>query len=418
MHGAPGLFIWEDAIEQLDLFARSAPEPGAAIALAELFEAYAECRRNKRHTANALAFEVDYENRLIELWEEINTRRYAPGPSMAFIVNKPVRREIFAADFRDRVVHHLLIRKLNPLFERLFIYDSYACRTGKGTHFGVRRVDRFIRRCSRNYTQDCHILKLDIQSFFMSIHKDILWDGLAAFIDGRYVAPDRPLVRDLCRTVIDNDPTRHCLIKGQTRDWRGLPPAKSLFHGPPRRGLPIGNLTSQIFANFYLNTFDHFVKHDLGVRYYGRYVDDFVLVHPDRAFLQAALPRIRDFLAAHLQLTLHPQKIYLQHYSKGVKFLGTVIRPGRIYIARRAKGNFYAAIQRHNAQVQDAPPGKPEREAFLSGMNSYLGLLQHYDTYRLRERMLTTHLSPWWRRCMSPTPDLSKFVRQRGQARA
>ena len=143
------------------------------IELSELFDAYFNCRRNKRNTANALAFEVDYENNLIQLCEEINNGTYQPGRSIAFIVDKPIKREIFAADFRDRVVHHLIINKMNPLFEKQFIYDSSSCRVGKGTHFGIQHTDHFIRQCSKNYTQDCCVLKLDIQGFFMNINKNI-----------------------------------------------------------------------------------------------------------------------------------------------------------------------------------------------------------------------------------------------------
>ena len=385
---------------QLDLFEQFSTSRNVGIELHELFEAYTECRRNKRNTANALAFEMDYETRLIDLWRDINAHTYNPGKSIAFIVDKPVLREIFAADFRDRVVHHLLIRKLNPLFEKCFIFDSYACRVGKGTHLGIRRIDRFIRCCSQNYTRDCYLLKLDIQGFFMSINKDILWTRLQSFIQAYYHQADQPLVLELCRKIIENDPTRHCVFKGQASDWDDLPVTKSLFHSHAGCGLPIGNLTSQVFANFYLNAFDHYVKKDLGIRYYGRYVDDFVLVHTDQTFLQDIVPKLAHFLQHHLQLTLHPKKIYLQHYSKGVQFLGTVIKPHRIYMANRTKGNFYAAIQKHNRVVQTAKPDKTERDAFLSSMNSYLGILKHYKTFALRKRMLLKNLSPWWWRAV------------------
>ena len=150
------------------------------VELAELFEAYQACRSSKRNTRNALAFEVDYETHLVNLCADINNGSYQPGKSIAFIVNKPVKREIFAADFRGRVVHHLVISKLNPLFEKVFIYDSYACRIGKGTHFGIQRVDRFIRHCSHNYIRDCYVLKLDIKGFFMHINKVILFAELQA----------------------------------------------------------------------------------------------------------------------------------------------------------------------------------------------------------------------------------------------
>jgi RNA-directed DNA polymerase len=140
----------------------------------ELFEAYFDCRSNKRNTINALAFEKHFEHNLFQLQKEISEGSYEPDRSIAFIVNKPVQREIFAADFRDRVVHHFLINKLNPLFEKEFINDCYASRVGKGTHYGIKRTDVFIKACSKNYSTDCYILKLDIQGFFIHINRNIL----------------------------------------------------------------------------------------------------------------------------------------------------------------------------------------------------------------------------------------------------
>jgi len=254
-------------------------KPDCSITLYELFEAYFNCRSNKRRTNNALAFEVDYENNLIKLLKEINSGLYNPGKSIAFIVIKPVKREIFAANFRDRIVHHLIINKLNPLFEKEFIHDSFACRVGKGIHYGIRRVDHFIRTCSQNYTKDCFILKLDIKAFFMSINRGLLFEKLNKFIVEKYHKPDQFLIIDLCRKVIYHDPANHYIIKGDKLDWDNLPRDKSLFYTPDNCGLPIGNLTSQVFANFYMNSFDHLIKHNLKIRYYGRYVDDFVMIH-------------------------------------------------------------------------------------------------------------------------------------------
>ena len=403
-------------MQQLSLFDfsehDSTLESKPAIKLAELFEAYADCRRNKRNTRNALAFELDYENALLKLCDDINNGCYRPGRSIAFIVTQPVKREIFAADFRDRVVHHLIIKKLNPLFEKAFIHDSYACRKGKGTHFGIQRADRFIRRCSRNYSEDCYVLKLDVRGFFMHIDKRILFAELQHFIDEKYRAADKPLLLALCREVIDNDPTQNCVIKSKRHQWQGLPADKSLFHSRKHCGLPIGNLTSQVFANFYMNRFDHFIKHDLGVRYYGRYVDDFILVHQDKAYLKSLIPIIKSYLQDRLRLTLHPKKIYLQHYSKGVQFLGAVIKPNRIYIANRAKGNFYAAIEKQNALVKEHKPSKEEEAKFLSSMNSYLGLMKHYKTYLLRRSMLFKHLSAWWWNRVYLSGGIAKFVRR------
>ena len=380
------------------------------IDVEQLFEAYLSCRKTKRYTQNAQKFEVDYEANLFDLKEEIENGIYYPGRSIAFIVNKPVKREIFAADFRDRVVHHWLINKLNPLFENLFIQDSYACRVGKGTHYGVKRADAFIKACSEKYTKDSYILKLDILGFFMHINRNLLLTMLEKFIHQYYTQPDKALVLEITKKIIFNQPTQNCIIKGNKKDWDGLPKNKSLFHSPPDCGLPIGNLTSQVFANFYMHQLDAFATKKLGLKYYGRYVDDFVIVHPDKDYLKSLIPQLSNFLLSTLQLTLHPKKIYLQHYSKGVKFLGTVIKPNRIYIANRTKGNFYNAIEKQNKIIQDHKPTKEDKAAFLSSMNSYLGIMKHYKSYNLRKRMIFKRLSGYWFNHAYLSGGLAKFV--------
>jgi len=380
------------------------------VELEALFTAYFECRKNKRNTTNALTFEVDYENNLVQLCEEINSGTYKIGRSIAFIVDKPVKREIFAADFKDRVVHHLIIGKLNHLFEKQFIYDSYSCRVGKGTHFGIGRIDKFIRQCSLNYTKNCYILKLDLQGFFMSINKTILFAKLEKFIKEKYQAHDKELIIKLSKQVIFNDPTKNCIIKRYKSDWVNLPQTKSLFHSKPNCGLPIGNLTSQVFANFYMDSFDHFIKHDLKIRYYGRYVDDFVIVHEDKEFLKKLISKLSEYLQTELQVTIHPKKIYLQHYSKGAKFLGTVILPNRIYIADRTKGNFYNAIEKQNQIARNHKPTKEEQQAFQSSMNSYLGIMKHYKSYNMRKRMIFKRLSGYWFNHVYLSGGIAKFV--------
>ena len=381
-----------------------------SLSLGDLFQAYWDCRKGKKNTINALAFEVDYEHQLLQLWDEIQSRTYRPGRSIAFIVNQPVKREIFAADFRDRVVHHFIINQLNPFFEHAFILDSYSCRQDKGTHFGILRAARFIRQCSQNYTKDCFVLKLDIQGFFMAIDKGILWCKLHEFIEQYYLGEDHELLLFLCHQILNNNPTKNCFIKSSCNDWNGLPPDKSLFYSMPHCGLPIGNLTSQIFANFYLNALDHFMKYDLGLRYYGRYVDDFLVVHEDKDHLKKIIPIISIFLKNKLKLTLHPRKVYLQHYTKGVAFLGVYLKPNYILSGRRLKGNFYNAIVRHNQLTQERKPTKDEQAAFLCSMNSYLGIMKHYNTYRLRRRMLRKHLSIWWWNLMYLSGGASKLV--------
>jgi len=210
----------------------------------------------------------------------------------------------------------------------------------------------------------------------MSINKNILFAKLEPFIKVKYHSPDKDLIIKLCKQIIYNDPTKNCIIKGKRSDWYALPETKSLFHSKPNCGLPIGNLTSQVFANFYMDSFDHFVKHDLKIRYYGRYVDDFVIVHEDKEYLKKLITKLSNFLQSELKLTIHPKKIYLQHYSKGVTFLGTVILLNRIYIANRTKGNFYNAIEKHNPIARDHKPTNEEQQTFQSSMNSYLGIMK------------------------------------------
>lgn len=325
-------------------------------------------------------------------------QQYKCSPSICFIVNKPVKREIFAAHFRDRVIHHLLFNYIVSFFEKEFLSDAYSCRKNKGVHYGVKRLNHFINKCSADYTKDAYILKLDIRSYFMSMNKSILFHQVKKVLikNKNYLEFDLKLVLSLLKETIYNDPKKNCIFKGNPASWEGLPPSKSLFHASENCGLPIGNLTSQLFGNVYLNEFDHWVKKQLKIKYYGRYVDDFFLVHHNKNYLKACIPKISNFLSQHLQLTLHPHKIYLQHFSKGVSFLGTVIKPYRIYIGNRTKGNFYLALQRFNALVNSRKPTDAELNSFCSVVNSYLGLLQHYNTYKLRKKMLQKELSGYW----------------------
>ncbi len=356
----------------------------------DLFEAYFECRRNKRSTHNALRFEIKQEDEVLRLYEAILSDTYTIGKSIAFIVFKPVQREIFAADFRDRVIHHYIIGKLEPVFEQLFIYDSYSCRKEKGTHFGVKRITRFLRACSNSYKQDCYILKLDIQGFFMNIDKKILLKVVLGIIEKRYNGFDKKLLADLATKVIMNNPVNGCIIRGTKKDWDGLPINKSLFHKNGERGLPIGNLTSQVFANLYLNPLDQFIKRDLKIKYYGRYVDDFVIIHPDKEYLISIITRVSEFLETELHLQLHPRKIYLQHYTKGVLFTGVFIKPYCQYIGKRTGNHLKKVFKTDYKSIftEDESLSKQRLDHWLASANSLLGITKHYNTYRLREALL------------------------------
>ncbi len=354
-----------------------------------LFEAYYRARKGKRTTRNQLKFEIDFEHNLLELAEEIRRRRYKPNPCIAFIVNKPVKREIFAADFRDRVVHHLLHGSINHIVEGKLIHDTYSCRKGKGTLYGIRRIDKFIRSCSRNYQRDAYILKLDVTGYFRNMRHDILWQKVQKILSGRnheYGGLSRECMEYLLRRIIYTNAADNCTIKCSKAQWKGLPKSKSLFYAGSGCGLPIGNLTSQLFGNIFLNDFDQFVKHRLGMKYYGRYVDDMVFIHHSSEYLRSIIGMVRKELAL-VGLEVHPGKIYLQHYTKGVLFLGQYIKPHRRYISRRTKNNFLLAIDEINALLDSETRIKePVINSIRTTMNSYLGILQQANSYRLIAR--------------------------------
>ena len=369
----------------------------------DLFQAYYDARRNKRNTWNQLRFEINYESELLALADEILERRYELRPSIAFIVDDPVKREIFAADFRDRVIHHLLFNYLNPILDAQFVEDSYSCRVGKGTLYGIKRAEGFVKQCSENYTKDCWVLKLDISGYFMAMNKHLLWSKLAKMLENScfalrhssyeecLVPPEEELnklVWYLLDKVIWNDPRKNCIMKGKRSNWDGLPSSKSLFHSAQDCGLPIGNLTSQLFSNVYLHDFDKYVQNDLDVNYYGRYVDDFILIHPDKSFLLDTLKKIVRYLAEHSDLELHPNKIYLQHCSKGFAFLGSYIKPHRRYIAHRTKKKFLQAVANSDKMLKKKNPSREDLEKLRATLNSYLGIMQHSKTYNIRKKAL------------------------------
>ncbi len=183
-----------------------------------------------------------------------------------------------------------------------------------------------------------------------------------------------------------------------------------MFSAKRGYGLPIGNLTSQVFANVYMSSFDHFIKHQLGIKYYGRYVDDFILVHSNKTYLKGLIPVIASFLKKELHLKLHPKKIYLQHYSKGISYIGGFIKPNRNYVSKRTKGNFYDAIHYQNKLLEHTiNPNNAEKQLFLSSMNSYLGILGHYTSYKLRKLYVSERLSKKWLTHFSVNNSFTKF---------
>ncbi len=370
------------------MYNRVLKEVKGDISLLDVFNAYYLCRKNKRNKLDCLEFDLNYEQHLIKLWEEIKEGKYKIGPSSVFIVENPVKREICAAMFRDRIVHHLIIMKLEKLFEKEFIYDSFSCRKGKGTHFGIKRLNKHIRQITNNYQKTAYVLKLDISGYFMSINKKILLNKLADFIKKNYKGRDIKPLFWLCYLVIDNDVTKNCVFHSSFDKWSDLPKSKSLFGTKEGCGLAIGNFTSQVFSNFFLNSFDHFVKGTLKVRFYGRYVDDFYLLSNSKEELQSYIPIIKNFLEKELGLKLHPYKIYLQDIRNGVEFLGAYIKPWRIYITPRIKKNFYFAINEINELLKKKTLLEDEKIIIRDKLNSYLGIATHYNTYNLKITLL------------------------------
>lgn len=370
--------------------------------LQDIFRAYYDARRNKRNTGSQVKFEMDLEHNLVGLYEEIRTRTYRPSPCICFITFDPVRREVFASTFRDRVVHHLLFNYIAPLFETTFIHDSYSCRREKGTLRGIERFEHHLRSCTENYTREAYVLKLDIKGYFMSIDKRQLHGIIIQEIerktcvrnkwDGRL---DMELVEFLIDQILLRDPIAGVRLVGRPEDWEGLPPSKSLFHSAPGTGLPIGDLTSQLFSNIYLNRLDTFAKRTLHCRHYGRYVDDFYVIDRDRRLLAALIPRFRDFLRDELHLTLHPYKIYLQHCRKGTQFLGGYIMPHRRYLRRRTITKFRLKMKNIEKRCEGGGLGKGQAVFLRSVINSYCGYMGHFKSFNILRAAFNRH--PFYR---------------------
>lgn len=356
----------------------------ALITKEELFEAYYACLKHKRYSRSAMEFSLDIEHNLFELLDEINNFTYKPSPYNVFIIDYPVKREVFAASFRDRIVHHLVVNAINPYMEKRLIYDCYACRVGKGTHFGINRLRHFMASSTNNWKEESWCLKLDIKGFFMSIDRQILWTRLKKYLLEVYKNENLPIILYLLEQIIFTEPTLNCKFCSPGWKWDGLASAKSLFLAPKGKGLPIGNLTSQIMANFYLSVLDHFVKHDLGIKMYGRYVDDFFLIHKDKEYLKQCLQEISGYLERELGLRLAEKKVMLQRVRHGVKFLGVVVEPGHVNASRRTVRRFYGSVLRVSAQARDHRQSKAQMQKAVASINSYLGILGHWDTVRVR----------------------------------
>jgi len=360
------------------MYVRCVPASGSKkelFAYRNISKCYLDCRRKKRNTYNALKFEIDAEANLVRLEHSLKNHTYHPSRSVLFTAKRPKQREIFAADFKDRVGHHILVNELEKIWEPIFIYDSYACRKGKGTHRAATRLRKSLRSVTANGNIKAYYLQLDIKDFFTSINKQILFE----FISKKVSEPETLW---LTETILFWDCTRSYIPKGAKQLLLNIPFNKSLFGKNNKRGLPIGNLTSQFFANVYLNELDQFIKHILKVKYYLRYVDDFVLLSRNKKELFQWEERIRQFLSVRLNLQLHPKRRKLQPVSNGIDFLGYIIRHNYILVRRRVVNNLKSKLKEFTAaKVKDI-------KAFQGSIASYLGHLKWANSYRLKQAIL------------------------------
>jgi retron-type reverse transcriptase len=332
----------------------------ADFSFTELVEAYFDCRRTKRNSAAALAFEQRLEPNLAKLYRELVTGAYRPGCSICFVVTRPRPREVWAAEFRDRIIHHLLYNRIAPRFHAAFIADSCACIPGRGTLYAVRRLEAKLRSATQNWSRPAYYLKLDLASFFVSIDKRILREQLAA----RVV---EPWWMRLAETILFHDPRENFELHGSPALLDRVPPHKRLANQPAHLGLPIGNLSSQFFANVHLDALDQFVKHRIGARHYIRYVDDFVLLHESPQWLNAAHDDIEAFLPSRLNVRLNPTKTIHQPVDRSVDFVGHVIKPWHRSTRRRTVNEAVRRI------------GQTPVDELLEVGNSYFGLLRQAE---------------------------------------
>lgn len=329
-----------------------------------LYQAWRKARLGKRYTAAAATFERNLDVELTTLYRELNEETWQPGGYRSFTIHEPKRRKISAAPFRDRVVHHALCNVIMPIYERKFIDDSYANRVGKGTHKALDRCTQFMRRYQ-------YVLQCDVQEFFPAIDHDILKATLAQTL------ACEPTLR-LCGNIIGSGVG--VLADQYTMRWF---PGDDLLAAARPRGLPIGNLTSQFWANAYMNNLDQFVKHTLRCKGYVRYVDDFLLFADDKVTLHHWRDEVVHFMQM-LRLTLHENRLHPTPTAHGIPFLGFTVYPDHRRL-KRSKGITY---RRHLKTLWcQYRAGRITREQGRASVTAWLGHVQHGDTWRLQRKL-------------------------------
>jgi retron-type reverse transcriptase len=320
------------------------------VSISNLLLAWKRFSRGKRKNPEVAKFELHLEHYLFGLHKALVEKTYTHDPYVKFVVHDPKRRNIHKASVRDRVLHQSLFQKLYPVFDRHFIYDSYSSRESKGTHVGVERLERACRKETHNWQMPAYALKCDIRKFFDSIDKDILKELLFQKID---------------------DPEVRLMIGKNLNSFQ-----KSIG-----KGLPLGNVTSQLFANVYMNEFDQYVKHVLKAKHYFRYCDDFVIVSKDRNWLVEIFPQMTHFLKERLLLDIHPQKVQLRKISTGIDFLGYVVRPHVKTVRNSTRRRIVRKVGLARKAVLG---GEMSRDTYNAIVESYKGVVSHAREGKLR----------------------------------
>lgn len=361
----------------------------------DIHVAFIDAKKHKSNKGYVKFFECNLKTNLETLCDELWNRIYTPGRSTCFMVHHPNEREVFAAEFRDRIVHHLYFNYTHKFFERTFIKDTYSCIKNRGTHFGIHRLEKHIRQESQNYTKPCYILKVDIKGYFINISRQKLYDITINSLEklrnhlihkGQSQTWDNIIdyefVKYLTKIIIFVDPIINCKILSRSDEWEKLKPHKSMFCVKSGYGLPVGNLTSQLFSNIYLNLLDHYCKRVLHSKHYGRYVDDSYHVSCNKEFLKSLIQPIKEFLKNNLELDVNLDKTKIYDIYQGVEFLGAYIKPYRTYINN-------GAVKRMLKMLPNVY--KKDKYSIYSSINSYLGLLSHYKSYKLRFKLFVNN---------------------------
>ena len=380
--------------------------------LFDLYIAFYDAKRFKSNKPYVKYYERNLEKNLKSLCDRLYDRTYSPGISICFIIHYPKPREVYAADFEDRIVHHLYYNYTSIIYNRTFIADTYSCIVGRGTHYGVKRLQHHIRQESLNYTIPCFALKMDIKGYFMNINRNILLDLCLSTLNkarNRKVCESSDLlwqdivdfdfVLYLTKILVLYDPTKNCIRLGDEKEWECVPKSKLLSSSPIHCGLPIGNLTSQLFSNVNMNVFDQFVKRILHCKHYGRYVDDFYFVSCDRQWLTSIIPVVTDFLHSQLGLEINQGKTIITSVNNGVEFLGAYVKPWRTYISNKT-------LQRMIKGMNTLTDTTAERQR--SSLNSYCGVLRHHASMKQRYDVIVSHRDFFHHGCFNE--DFTKFI--------